>query len=381
MSSSKVRLWYISNLLVPLLLIPAVFVSFAPERAPGEADSASTTRPFAMGFTPFPWDFSEEAVKAGYRFIRDNGDLIAHHLDSGVPWTEALAGQPFSTALENDWQQRRMQSEGRTVLVSVTPLNGSRSGLALYRGEKENMPLPPEFVNKKLNDPVVQQAYLLYCRRAVETLRPDYLAIGIEVNELIHNAPGEWPAYVELYTHVYSALKKEHPELPVFSTFTLHNLLNSGWTDMKSQQEQVRVFLPQNDIVGISYYPFMAGHSERPVEMLDWIRAFTDKPLAVTETGYPAETISLPSFHLTIPSDPQKQTVYWETLLERADRDHYRFVAAFLHRDYDALWDKIKASSPETFAVWKDCGFLDEKGTARPAFEIWKKYFARKRAG
>ncbi|MFB3786478.1 MAG: hypothetical protein ACE15F_08915 [bacterium] len=380
MSVPKVRFWYISNMLFPLLLIPAVFVSFAPEWAPDGAGSPAPTRSFAMGFTPFPWDFTEEAVSGSYRFIRENGDLIAHHIDDGVPWTEALAGRPFSAALENDWRQRRQQSEGRRVLVSVTPLNGARSGLALYRGEKENMPLPQEFENKKLNDPAVMQAYLQYCRRAVETLRPDYLAIGIEVNELIHNAPGEWPAYGELYTHVYTALKKEQPDLPIFSTFTLHNLQNPGWADLKRQQEQIRAFLPQNDIVGISYYPFMAGHPEKPVEMLDWLRAFTDKPLAVTETGYPAETIFLPSYNLTIPSDPQKQTAYWETLLERANQDHYRFVVAFLHRDYDALWEKIKASSPEAFAVWKDCGFLDEKGTARSAFEIWKKYFARKRA-
>jgi hypothetical protein len=47
-------------------------------------------------------------------------------------------------------------------------------------------PLPMELKGKSYDDPLVMKAYLAYCRRAVEFFKPDYLAIGIEVNE-IHN--------------------------------------------------------------------------------------------------------------------------------------------------------------------------------------------------
>jgi hypothetical protein len=50
-------------------------------------------------------------------------------------------------------------------------------------------------------------------------------------------------------------------------------------------------------------------------------------------------------------------------------------VISFLHRDYDALWEKIKRSSPEAFMVWRDCGLLDQDGKARPAYTVWKRYF------
>jgi len=50
-------------------------------------------------------------------------------------------------------------------------------------------------------------------------------------------------------------------------------------------------------------------------------------------------------------------------------------VISFLHRDYDALWEKIKRSSPEAFMVWRDCGLLDQDGKARPAYTAWKRYF------
>ena len=52
------------------------------------------------------------------------------------------------------------------------------------------------------------------------------------------------------------------------------------------------------------------------------------------------------------------------------------FVISFLYRDYDALWERIKATAPEAFVAWRDCGLLDESGTRRPAYEIWHRSFA-----
>ena len=362
------------------LIVLATLGSHSHPAADPPAPADGATRPFYMGFTPFPYDMTADAVSATNRFVRENGDLVAHHFDAGVPWTEALEDKPFHPALSRKWQEHKELEAGKKVLLSLTPLDGGRKGMALYRGKDENMPLPEAFQNKAFDDPDVTRAYLNYCRRAVEHFRPDYLAIGIEVNELFHHSPQKWPAFVALYRHTYDALKKEHPGLPIFATVTLHNLTNPGWKDRERQQAAIREFLQYNDLAGISYYPFMAGHSETPTATFDWIRRFTDKPLAVAETGYPAETVTLKSFNLTIPSDPKRQADYFETLLKTARRDQYVFVAAFLHRDYDALWNKIKAFSPEAFVVWKDCGLLDETGTERPALAVWRRCFSLEHA-
>ena len=93
------------------------------------------------------------------------------------------------------------------------------------------------------------------------------------------------------------------------------------------------------------------------------------------EVGEPAERLKLPSSGQIIDGTPQKQAAFYETLLAFA-RDHeVRFVISFLHRDYDALWEKIKGSSPEAFMAWRDCGLLDQDGKARPAYTVWKRYF------
>ena len=47
-----------------------------------------------MGFTGFVYDISLQAVTNSRTFVRENGDILAHHIE-GVPWAEALHGRPF----------------------------------------------------------------------------------------------------------------------------------------------------------------------------------------------------------------------------------------------------------------------------------------------
>lgn len=364
-----------------VILSSLMFGCAKPPEEPPEIEHIPISkgdRPYFMGFTPFPWDMTLEAVTETGSFILKHGDIVSHHLDNGVPWTEALEDKPFHPKMMEDWEGRKNLSANKKVFLSVTPLDGGRSGMSPYRGEDEGMPIPDLFKDKAFNDPIVMKAYSNYCLRAAEFFQPDYFAIGIEVNELFHNARKMWQPFLELYMNTYSELKKSYPDLPIFTTLTLHNLTNQGWEDLEEQQAEIKKFLEHNDVAGISYYPFMAGQSEKPVEMFDWIRSFTDKPLAITETGFPAEDIILKTYDVEISGTPEKQQIYFETLLDRAKQDNYLFVISFLYRDYDQLWEKIKDMAPEAFIVWKDCGLLDENGAERPAYEVWKSYLSGK---
>jgi len=42
-------------------------------------------RPFHMGFTPFPYYFTEDAVEFTYANINYHSDLVIHHFDNGIP--------------------------------------------------------------------------------------------------------------------------------------------------------------------------------------------------------------------------------------------------------------------------------------------------------
>ena len=48
-----------------------------------------------MGFTPFPYDITQQAVDDTYQNIINDSDLFSIHFDNGVPWNEALNDLPF----------------------------------------------------------------------------------------------------------------------------------------------------------------------------------------------------------------------------------------------------------------------------------------------
>jgi hypothetical protein len=335
-------------------------------------DEKTTARHFRMGFTGFPHDISIEAVVGAREFCRQNADIIAHHIE-GVPWAELLAGKPFSDALIDEWKGKKQATpKGGKVYLAISPGRGD-----LKPGEK-SLPFPKELVDKPYDDPVVAKAYLGYCRRMLGFFKPDYLAIGIEVNEIYQAGKDKWRAYAALHRHVYQELKKDHLDLPIFASFTLHGMLNQTGQSRDEMLTAFREVMPFNDLVAVSFYPFIRGGTTDIDGCLRWLTEHFDgykKPYAFVEVGEPAERLRLPSSGQVIDGTPQKQAAFYETLLTFA-RDHeVRFVISFLHRDYDALWEKIKASSPEAFMAWRDCGLLDHDGKARSAYKVWKRYF------
>jgi hypothetical protein len=321
-----------------------------------------------MGFTGFVHDTTLEAVAASRKFVRENGDILAHHIE-GVPWAEAHQGLPFPKAMLEEWEGKRSATPpGGKVYLAVSPGRGD-----LKLAEK-CLPLPKDLRGKSYDDPQVMKAYLNYCLRAIEYFRPDYLCIGIEVNEIYSSGPPKWKAYVELHKYVYERVKKQHPKLPVFASLTLHNLFKQRGRMLAEFQR----LMPYNDLVAVSYYPFFVKDANR-LAALDWLLANFDsfkKPYAIVETNDAAERLPLPQAKVIIEGTPEKQLTYYEKLLALAQQRRFAFVISFIHQDYDALWEKIKGQSPELFMAWRDCGLVDESGKPRPAYQLWKDYFA-----
>ena len=358
-----------ATLVVPALCWGVAVCSQAPAQDGARAPAAERSRAFRMGFTAFPHDITIEAVEQTRQFVRTNADLIAHHIE-GVPWAEALHDVPFPREVLSDHESKRsMRPPGAKVYLAVSPGRGD-----LKLPDKGAAPLPAELKGKSYDDPLVKRAFLTYCRRCIDFFKPDYLAIGIEVNEIFSAGVDKWRAYVELHRYIYSELKKEHPGLPVFASFTLHNMIKDRGPMLAAWEE----LMPFNDLVAVSYYPFLAG--EPAEKALAWLTEKFDsfeKPYAMVETNEAGDRLVFPQSKYVIQGTPQKQAAYVRTLLSLAERRRFEFVVLFIHRDYDSLWDKIKATAPELFIAWRDCGLLDEQGNARPAYAVWREYFER----
>jgi uncharacterized protein (TIGR03067 family) len=336
-----------------------------------ESPRPTGPRKFRMGFTGLVYDTTPAAVAASRKFVRDHGDIIAHHIE-GVPWAEALSDDPFPKALLDDWKGKKSATPPNgKVYLAISP---GRGDLKLH--DKAG-PLPRELRGKAYDDPLVMKAYLAYCRRAIEFFEPDYLCIGIEVNE-IHRDPGpsKWNAYVALHEHIYRELKKDRKDLPIFASLTLH----TTFQHRGGMLEEFKKLMPYNDLVGVSYYPFFVPENSR-LSALDWL---TDefgqfqKPYAMVETNDSAERLPLPQLKVVLDGTPEKQAAYYRKLLALAHEREFAFVISFVHQDYDPLWEKIAATSPELFKAWRDCGLLDENGNRRPAYHVWNEHFTQK---
>lgn len=328
-------------------------------------------RTFYMGFQDFAYDKTDRGEADTYAFLRENADIVCLQFGADCPWQQAYDGAPFPRELQEK-MRRRLDGvgPGKNIYLEISPLDMGRAAMG-----GTNM---DDFKDKPFDDPAVEKAYLAYARRMTDFFKPKFLCIGIEVNELAGNSPKLWPGYVELHKHVYQALKKEHPGLPVFASMTLHNLLAVRDGGNKERLGRLQDFLQYNDVAGISFYPFLGGHRDpsKPTKNFDWIRAFSGgMPMAITETAYPAEPIVFSD--RVIPASPESQVDYLQTVLNVAMRDRYLFVINFAYRDYDAWWEKDKDQWPEWVKAWKDTGVVDGNGGPRISYSVWKEWLAR----
>jgi peptidoglycan/xylan/chitin deacetylase (PgdA/CDA1 family) len=338
-------------------------------------------RRFYLGFTSWPSGPTPQAVEETYQFISQNADVLTEHIE-GVPWTEALEGKPFAEAFQKNIEQRRRhRPQGLKLVLAISPLNMGRNGLASYFGEQENMPLPKVFQGKSFNDPTIKQAYLNYCRRMAEYFDPDYFIIGIETNELLKNTPAEWEPFLELSRYVRTELKKRFPSLPMAHSVTLHVLLDKKIPQLDTYQKKIREFISPYDFNAVSFYPFFLGlhHYDEFITALRAIRQLSDKPIAISESGHPAEAIVTKTWNLNIPSSPKEQNDFVKALLSQAQEDRYLFVTQFASRDFDELWKTFPEEVKDLGRLWRDTGLVDENDTKRPAFHTWADVLAKRR--
>jgi hypothetical protein len=360
-------------LAVLLAVLWSPLVTAAPDRA---------TRPFYMGFTPFQYSWVEDTIDTTYEQIHDHADMILHHLDDGVPWPEALAGEPFhENVVENVERRLRLTGDDMKVFVAATPIDFNRKQLAAYWDKKEGGKLPKEWQDRAFDDPEVIEAYLNYCIWLIEKFQPDYFSYGIEVNLLAYNNPDAYPGFIELAKQVYPALKERYPDLPIMLSFYLEPPDRLAET-----KRHITPLLPYTDIFGISTYPYMVREGpgqtidEIPENWFDQIDQIApDKPFAIAETGYIAEDFKAMFSRIEGRKDHQDRYVQW-MLSEAAKRDA-EFVIWFVVADYDDLWTVLKwvVMFNPLAKAWKDTGLFDGDLKPRPALDTWDRWLERPR--
>ena len=346
-----------------------------PNQPAVQVDAAS--RPFHMGFTRWPPEATLEGIARMDAFLSAHGDMTALHFDGGVPWPEALTDSSFPEGLMNSWNSTRDAIPAdHTLLVSITPLDMTRSKLASYWGDSDNMPLPKPWDAYPLDHANVKTAYLNYARQVIEYFKPDYFAISIEVNVAQVNAPETWSAYKELHKFVYESLKQEYPDLPIFATFTVSHMSGLDGGDKAIQKAEIESLLPYLDLLGLSSYPYgwmyESGKADPiPEDFFAAALAF-GKPLAVTESGAPSYSFS--AFGKDYEFTEEYQARWVDFLLRQAGEHQFKFVVGFTGIDYDKLLEVFPKDVRELGMIWVYTGLERSDGCAKQALAVWDEY-------
>jgi hypothetical protein len=360
-------------LLTLAIAVPAVGLAFGSDGLPNPQ-----TRPFHLGFTRWPADLTLEGFLIAQTFAHAHGDIVSVMFIGGIPWPEALADRPFAKDVENNLSYR--PPPGKKLFLSISPLNKDRKDLAPYWGAKDNLPLPPPWNRKALNSPEVKKAFLNFTLRAIDRMKPDYLAIGIELNVLLSHDSTKWQQLKELHRETYQAVKAKHPMLPVFfTTDVLHYKGFATEARGKDHKGEVADLMKHSDLFAMSFYPHMSFGMPRPLpgDFLDFARSF-HKPIAVAESGMTSRDVELKAFKLTLRGSPADQKQFIEFLLKTAVRDNYEFVINFATTDFEKLCAKLPPPVDDLARIWAYTGLQTSTLQPKPALAVWDAYLKAK---
>ncbi len=335
------------------------------------------TRAFDMGFTTWPYDATVAAVNFVYTEISARGDFVAHHLDGGIPWQEALDGTAYNPAVEGEIQGRLDNTPANQRLyLAISPFNGGRDGLAANWGAGTNEPLQAPWDTRDFDSPEVITAYTNFARDMITRFQPTYFNLGIEASELLVNDIDRFNRYVTFATQVAAALRADFPNLRLMVSIALKS---PGSVRAQEIEANIGPLIDLVDVVGISVYPYVFfDHADKgdpanlPTNWFSQIQNVANgKPIAVAETAWIAERLEVPTFGVDVMATAQNQADYMTELFAEAEALDAEFVVWWALVDFDALWDGVLGQDPVA-RIWRDTGLFDEALNTRPALDVWQ---------
>ena len=370
--------------LVVLLTASGLFLSGCGGSGSSDDPAPAATRPFYMGFTPWPYDATSNAVNDTYTKIQDNGDMVAHHLDGGIPWQEALAGSSYHASVEAELNTRLSQTQsGKVIYLAVGSLNNDRSDLAGHWGAGTGEPLSPPWNGYAFDHPDVISAYINFSLDLIQRFNPSYFNYAIEINELMVKNPTAFDSFVTFAQQVYTTIKAAHPSLPIMVSLALKT---PGSAEMLTAQTGFARIKDYVDLVGISSYGYVFySHADKgdPANLpSDWLSQISviapGKPVAVAETGWIAEDLVIPAFGINENGNASLQDAYLQQLFEQAGTLDAEFLIWFFIVDFDAMWSSVLGSD-DLARIWRDTGLYDETLQPREGLARWQEWLSRKR--
>jgi len=313
-------------------------------------------RGFGLSPQGFPLDWAETEA-----FYLEVGAMERGGVMWNGAWRDDIEGA--SDAGEVPVMAGGLPSLGETYSFVPILVFGWRSG------DEPLLSVPGDATNDWSNEQAKELFSAMLVEHAGATQAP-WVFIGNENSAYYEQDPQDYARWVAFYEDVYDRIKAESPTTRVGTIFNFEHLSGqgelAGWSTPRWEALEAHD-LSKIDALGLTVYPFLhhASPADVSADYLDPLfERIGDLPIAVTETGWPAEDLG----ELQIPweQSPEAQVDYLDTLgglLEGRDVPLVNWL--FLHAMADP------GDSSTDWQVFGSVSIRDGAGDERPVHEAW----------
>ncbi|MCB9246355.1 MAG: glycosyl hydrolase 53 family protein [Flavobacteriales bacterium] len=212
----------------------------------------------------------------------------------------------------------------------------------------------------------MKSLFLQMLRNTADSLHPEYIFIGNEINFYWAQDSVDFLNFVGFYHQAYDTIKLYSPNTKVGTIFNYEHLsgngVNVGWNTPYWNALNVFNF-NKIDVFGMTVYPFFNYNQASLVPsnyMSDFFQQIGNKQVYFTETGWPAD-----SFIGTWTCSPQQQEIYIDSLVNFVSQGNVIGLNwLYLHYLMDPqINDGIK--------IFNSVSLRDSLGLDRPALLKW----------
>lgn len=198
--------------------------------------------------------------------------------------------------------------------------------------------------------------------------QPPYLFLGNENDEYFIAQPEEYLRWIEVYNLAYDAIKAASPTTQVGPIFQYERMAGlgmlNGWTESHWGALEAHD-MRKVDVLGITLYPWfsVAAPEEIPDGYLAPLLQRTGAtPIAITETGWPAEQLGL---NAPWERSPQVQVGYIDALARITQSADLRILNWLFINPINAASDSLEVQ------LFGSVSLRDASGNKRSVYDAW----------
>jgi hypothetical protein len=340
-----------------LALAAVAFAACGGDTENAEQPRTGPPRTFMMGFSSVPRELSAEAYAETFELAAEHGEMVL--IQRTPPWEDFLPGGRVSddTATTTAAEKSHIRDRDLRLFFAIDPTDGTT-------GRDQLAGLPAALSARDFSDPDVRRAFVAYAEYVAINYRPEYLALGVEMNQYYTKNKDGFEDFKTLYAEAYATVKKASPDTKVTVTMQYEDLQGILPTQDAHfpDWQLLRAFEPNMDIVTISTYPSFsfASADAIPENYYTQLRAFTDLPIAIAQMGYSSAEVG----QGVSSGSESDQAAFLRRALADAEEMEMRFVVWF------AGWDPSFAREGAE-AAFQHIGLLRGDNSEKPAWSEW----------